>query len=179
MGAPGPILQLCRAGGGGVGTESCSQPRLTKKDQVPGHISQLRSITLVTQALAVLCWGRWALPLCSLEVPRALDLHPRGPGCGHGHNHYGKGSAVAGSLQAALTLGTVWPAVTALQRRQWLRAEWTGPISQPGWVAMNFIPRAHYHIALQIPSPLFPVLSHPHHSLWSVWPLTSLTRHLP
>lgn len=35
-GALGPILQLCRAGGGGVGAESCSQ-RDTKEDQVPRH----------------------------------------------------------------------------------------------------------------------------------------------
>lgn len=59
-------------------------------------------------------------------VPRTLDLCPRGSQA-EATGRATTGNAADGPLLAALALGTVWPAVTALPRGEWL-------ISQPGQV---------------------------------------------
>lgn len=96
-----------------MGTESRSQSRTTEKDQVPGCIGHPRSPTW-GQALAVL--GEMASNR-SFEVPRTLDLHPRGQGVAMGTTTSGN-AALRTVGRDQLQLGpsspwTVWPAVTA------------------------------------------------------------------
>lgn len=131
-------------GGGGVPHGqpcSCVEPgeagwvlshvarRDSKKDQILGHIGHPRSPILVMQA------GRgWAVS-GKVGMTSLLILSPKSPASpSQGARlrpwawppllillYYGQGVAAAGPLLAALALGTVWSAMTPLQRREWLR----------------------------------------------------------
>lgn len=80
----------------------------------------------------------------------------------------------------ALPRGTVWSAVTALQRTEWLRElKGLGPfLSQARSWTMHFSPQAYPDVALLTPPPHRAQHS-PIPALLGVRPLTSLTRPSP
>lgn len=95
----------------------------SKKDQILGHIGHPRSPISGDAGrpwLGCVRGGRHELSACSQSQEPCISL-PGGQAEAMGMattGNTGQGASVAGPLLAALALGTVWPAMTPLQRRE-------------------------------------------------------------
>lgn len=172
-GAPWPTLQLCRAGGGWVGAESCSQARVKK-----GSDSWARWPPTAPHSGDA---GRpWLAVLGEVGMASLLILSPKSPASpSQGARlrpwawpplvilpYCGRGAAAAAPLLAALALGSVACNDSPSEEGMAQRAQGTQPVSQPGQVTLHFSSPAHYHVTSQSrlspqPSPLLVALPSP------------------
>ena len=96
-GAPGPLLQLCRARAGGVGTESYSQPRLTKRIRFLGTLA----------AHPVDSSPGWTVP-GEVGSTSLLFPSPEGPGSPAHGARFVVGMPVNGNAALVLCMGTAF-----------------------------------------------------------------------